>query len=357
MAWKTVRAGEIHGVEWSWNYIVASIMRNGRSSPYTLSEGGLYGLSWIGVGESRGSTFDASYNTYAADTSTAGFRKLSNTQGSGAYGNFVLADWYEEPNGGGFKWDRARGAFTTGSASLGLYYDNGAHIMLGIARGYLYTVGMRRFLATPDVFSTASENTGYTRGFDNGSTASIGTSIALNHATNFVTTPMYIDLSFSLPEDVFDNGCKANYEFRNLVCAAAIKHSLIDYKHRWCSTSPDDPMTVNIRSGDLATLNPNAPNYDPILATYALDESDFTTPDIYGAYNTTATQSTPALASGTAAYAEMIGCYSSTGAPPRLYVPVGTSNADNQITLVSLTATEGETFTMSHCGFRFTMGV
>ena len=169
---------------------------------------------------------------------------------------------------------------------------------------------------------------------------------------------MAIDLSFVMPESAFLNGCKANYEMRNLLCAAAIQHSLVGYKHRWLEkTATGRALTINIRSGTLGTLNPNAANSDPILATFSLYSENFTTPDVNGVVNTTTSPVVTATGTGTAAYAEVIGSYSSTGTTPKLYVPVGTTAADNQVTLLSLSVTSGTSVTMVDCGFKFSLAI
>lgn len=351
MGWLTVRGSELNGLNVSWNYMVATCMRDAAVLPYSFA-GQAPGLGAVVLLHTGTDATDYWWNT--AQTSQI----HPNTLGGGQGGRLQLSDWFELPQGGGFKWDRAQNTFTTGNVTSAAWFMRLA--LVRYSNNSISEIYQKPFAITSDNPSRTVANGSYTNGFDNGETGSIGVSVAIGQgspALNFATTPLAIDLSFSLPEAAFGNGCKANFDFRNLVCAAAIQHSLVDYKHRWSEkTATGRPMVVNIRSGSLAAANPNSGNADPILATYNLYSENFTIPDKYGAYNTTTTQSSTGLADGTAGYAEIIGSYPTTGSAPRLLVPVGTTNLDNQITLVSLDVVTGSPVVMSHCGFRFTLG-
>jgi hypothetical protein len=162
-----------------------------------------------------------------------------------------------------------------------------------------------------------------------------------------------------MPEAAFLNGCKANFEMRNLLCAAAIQHSLVGYKHRWLEKAATGrPLTINIRSGTLGSLNPNAANSDPILATFQLYSEGFTVPDVGGAMNTNTSPVVAASGTGTAGYAELIGSYSSTGTTPKLYAPVGYDrDLTTKLPLLSLSLTSGSDVTIVDCGFKFSLAV
>jgi len=355
MAWTTARAAQLYGIGMSWNYMVGTVMRDASVVPYVFG-GELPGIAMVAV-----SQWDGSYDSYWLDgTSDTAHRKLPNTLGSGTAGRFLLSDWQELPNGNGFKWDRAKGTFSSGFAYGSLNYGfSTARALLLLAKGVVSTIGnLRTFAITnSDNTSGTAPNSEYSNGLDNGNTGSFGCSRAFYPSLNFSSSPMTIDLSFALSETLV-NGCKANYEMRNLLCAAAIQHSLVSYKHRWIEkTATGRALTVNIRSGTLGTLNPNAANSDPILATFSLYSENFTIPDVNGVVNTTATQVVTASGTGTAGYAEIIGSYSSTGTTPKLYTPVGTTAADNQLTLLSLSTTSGSSVTMIDCGFKFALAI
>ncbi len=348
MAWLTARAAQLYGIAMSWNYMVGTVMRDAAVVPYTYGSE-LPGIAMILMGN---------HNTddFWTDGSNTNIRRKPDTQGSGTSGRFLLADWQELPNGNGFKWNRARGTFSTGTCPYNGYGDE--RIGLCIATAAQTSMANARVFAM--TASSNSVGTGpsaeYSNGFDNGSSGSFGCSRSFGYNMSLVTYPVASDISFALSAAAFSNGCKANFEFRNLVCAAAIQHSLVGYKHRWLEkTSTSRPLTLNVRSGTLSTLDPNAANSDPILATFNLYSEDFTNSDVNGIVNMAATKVVAATGTGTAGYAELIGSYSSTGTTPKLYTPVGTTATDNQVTLVSLSLTTGSNVTMVDCGFKFTL--
>lgn len=355
MAWRTDRGAQLYGIGMSWNYMVGTVMRDAAVVPYT------FGSELPGIATVALCQFTGTYDYYWIDTGALAFRKLPNTGGSGSSGRLLLADWQELPNGGGFKWDRARGTFSSGEVYGNSNYGYGqARALLCLAKGAISNLSNLRVFAltNSDNTSVTAPNSEYSNGLDNGNTGSFGCSRTFYPSLNFSSSPMVTDLSFAMPEAAFLNGCKANYEMRNLLCAAAIQHSLVGYKHRWLEkTATSRPLTINIRSGTLSTLNPNAANSDPILATFSLYSENFTTPDVNGVVNTSATQVVTATGTGTADYAELIGSYSSTGTTPKLYVPVGTTAADNQVTLLSLSVTSGASVTMVDCGFKFSLAI
>ncbi len=352
MAWATARAAQLYGIGMSWNYMVGTVMRDAAVVPYTFGSE-LPGIALIALNATPSNADD-----YWLDTNNTGLRILPDTRGSGANGRLLLADWQELPNGNGFKWNRAIGTFNSGSVPSQGY--TGARALIGVARGALSSMtNFRAFAMTNSINTNGSGPTAeYTNGFDNGSTGSFGCNRFFYNGMNLVSNPVAVDLSFAMPEAAFLNGCKANYEMRNLLCAAAIQHSLVSYKHRWLEkTATGRALTINIRSGTLSTLDPNAANSDPILATFSLYSENFTTPDVNGVVNTTTSPVVTATGTGTAAYAEVIGSYSSTGTTPKLYVPVGTTAADNQVTLLSLSVTSGTSVTLVDCGFKFSLAI
>lgn len=355
MAWKTDRAAGLYGLGMSWNYMVATVMRDAAVVPYVFGSE-LPGIAMIGLRQKTTSTDD-----YFTDNFIGYPPKLPDVKGSGAAGRFLLSDWQELPNGNGFKWSRAKGYFSSGYVHAGSYYGSVvARALLFLAKGAVSsTANLRTFAVTnSDNANGNAPGADYTNGLDNGSTGSFGCSRSFYPLLDLSVNPVTTDLSFSMPEAAFLNGCKANFEMRNLLCAAAIQHSLVGYKHRWLEKAATGrPLTINIRSGTLGSLNPNAANSDPILATFQLYSEGFTVPDVNGAMNTNTSPVVTASGTGTAGYAELIGSYSSTGTTPKLYAPVGTTAADNQVTLLSLSLTSGSDVTIVDCGFKFSLAV
>lgn len=360
MAWLTY-AGN-NGIAYSWNYIVATVLRNASSTAYSPYNNN-YGIAGVLYDHFVGTDKKYFFNT-TIDRGSDGYcdQNWGTLNGSGSGGALRFEDWTEMPFGGGFRYDRTKHVLTGMSG----WNHDGSNDSIGLTmlvcvRHANADAGGGLDGCRPIAVSSGptTDVSVCTLGFDNGSTAQIGTSRSMTWGNLRGTVapyvsagnPFAIDLSFRLPESLFLNGCKANYEFRNLVCAAAIRHRLDDYKHRLFDFAK--PATLNLRAGVLADVNPNVPDNNPVIASFTIDYTNLSTPDVNGMFRVNTTKVVSASGTGTIGYAELIGGYSSTGVYPKLYMPVTTVAMDNAVVVDNITRSTGQSIQLIDFGLQF----
>lgn len=363
MAWLTY-AGS-NGLAYSWNYIVATAMHNATSTAYSPynSSFGIAGVVYEHAGADKKTYFNRTIDRGADGFSSSQWGTLN---GAGYNGALDFSNWIEMPHDGGFRYDRSKHILTSRS---GADYDTNN-----------YNVGLNMLICVRHVNADAgggldgcrpiavssgdtTDATMCTIGFDNGSTAPIGTSRSMTWGNLRggtaplvdVGNPFAIDLSFRLPENLFQDGCKANSEFRNMVCAAAIRHRLDDYKYRLIAPAGVGTAVLRLRAGVLADVDPNVPDNNPVIASFDIYSGDLSTPDVNGMFRVNTAKIVSASGTGTIGYAELTGYYSSTGVYPKLYMPVTTVPVDNAVVVDNITLSTGQSIQLIEFGLRFKM--
>lgn len=321
------------GWQWlGWSYFIASVMRKSDAiTPQPSSRPHLCGVSSAyGAGSSATSFLSNVWNTIGATPFNVG--------------------WTRTPAG----WKRQRTSLSYGNTQYAPMLQNKGLIVAAYASHNGISVGSyptRKGLAwcdNPGVYGDTGKDVWFS-------------SLPVAGQTWNAT----MDLSFLDMPGLIPTGCKANKAYRMYLLMCCFWFDNPASYNQGCfmgdGTANDaQGLTVNLRTGSLSALDPEAAQSDTVVATFVLGSSDFSIPDVLGKFFLSTTKSATVLASGTVTYAEILGGSRADGLGPdgrcKLYIPVAEIPALNGIAVDRKTVTAGQSISIYDFGLQYKVG-